>query len=197
ALHRHAEHEPAELIRSPRQRRDPARAGGDSGPLFVSEPVAPSPRDRYALRSRLRPMKPSNRDSASHRRFFLDRAPAGGRARLDPEESMHATSVFRVRAGDEITLFDGSGTDYDAVVEVPRKDAVGGRMVAGGAVDREPAVAVTLAAPVPKSPRFDDALRSAFELGLARFVPLRAERASVPVTDHRMRRWRRISVEAS
>lgn len=134
---------------------------------------------------------------STHRRFHLAAPPAGETARLEDEEAFHAFAVFRVRPGDAVTLFDGSGVEYAGVVEKASKREVEVRVLSRAAVDREPAIAVTIAAAVPKSAHFDDALRAACELGLASFLPIETERGLVRPSAHRVERWKRIAVEAS
>jgi len=136
---------------------------------------------------------------SSHRRFHVAAPPssASGLVRIEGEEAFHAVAVHRVRPGDAVTLFDGAGVEYTGVVEAATKRAVDVRIVSTHVVDREPRIAVTAAAAVPKSAHFDDAFRAACEIGLAAFVPIETERGLVRPSPHRVERWRRIAAEAS
>ena len=48
------------------------------------------------------------------RRFFVDRPIAEGTAQLTGPEAEHLTKVLRGKAGDAVTLFDGSGAEFTA-----------------------------------------------------------------------------------
>jgi 16S rRNA (uracil1498-N3)-methyltransferase len=134
---------------------------------------------------------------ADHRRFHLAAPPEGDLARVVGDEAFHAVKVFRVREGDRVTLFDGTGVEYQGVVERAARGAVEVRVLSSERIDREPPLAVTVAAAVPKSAHFDDAVRSACELGLAAFLPIETERTLVRASEHRVERWRKIAIEAS
>ena len=53
----------------------------------------------------------------SHR-FFLDSVPTEGPLILEGDQAHHAIQVMRFRSGDEVVLFDGSGVEYRAVIDL-------------------------------------------------------------------------------
>jgi len=134
-------------------------------------------------------------------RFFLDGPPAGDRVTLEGAEAHHAARVHRLRAGDSLHLFDGSGTEYRAVVEAVGRRAIEARILSRDRVEREPAIAITVACAVPKGPRMSRAVRALAELGVEAIVPLVCERSVVrPRRDggeHAPERLSRIALEAS
>ncbi len=112
----------------------------------------------------------------------------------------HMRRVLRLGPGDELTVFDGRGGEYDARIDDLRKDAV---LVAVGAhrpVERESPLAVTLAQGVSRGERMDLVVQKATELGVRRIVPILTERAVVRLdpkqADSRLRHWRAIAIAA-
>ncbi|MBV9120537.1 MAG: 16S rRNA (uracil(1498)-N(3))-methyltransferase [Chloroflexi bacterium] len=121
-------------------------------------------------------------------RFF---APVvDGFAQLNAAQLHQIRRVLRIREGEPIGIFDGSGlewlarlSDGDIEIERPLMDAV------------EPRTQLTLFQAVIKAPKFELVLQKCTELGVTRFVPFRAER-SVALTD-KPERWRSILIEAA
>jgi len=134
-------------------------------------------------------------------RFFVPpEALKGGSVELGGELSHRLRHVLRLRAGDRVVLFDGSGFEYEVAL-----DDTGGPSVRATVVERregtpEPKVRVVLYQSVVKGDRFDWLLEKGTELGVARFVPLLASRGVVrpgPERSARRERWLRISTEAA
>lgn len=108
-------------------------------------------------------------------RFF---APDAGRQRstadlaLSEEEPRHATSVLRLRPGDEVAVFDGRGGEWLARITTTSKSAV--HLVLGEAIRSaaEPRVALTLLQAVLKGDHMDVVVRDATMLGVARIIPI-------------------------
>jgi 16S rRNA (uracil1498-N3)-methyltransferase len=107
--------------------------------------------------------------------------------------------VLRLRAGDELLLFDGSGDDLRIRIE-----RATGRNVSVAALGREPgplepAVRVHLYQSITKGERFEWLLEKATEIGVFRVIPIETARSVVRPSAGRQRaeRWRRIVVEAA
>jgi 16S rRNA (uracil1498-N3)-methyltransferase len=133
-------------------------------------------------------------------RFFLDSPPRADRVRLAGREARHALQVFRVREGDTLTLFDGTGWEYDAVVVSRRGGSAELDIRSRRRVDREPPAAVTVAVAVPRGKRMAQIVRSASELGAERIVPLVSERTILRLAaspEDSLARWEQIAIEAS
>jgi 16S rRNA (uracil1498-N3)-methyltransferase len=133
-------------------------------------------------------------------RFLIDDPGEARRVRLSEEESRHALKVLRLRPGDALTLFDGTNREHRGrLAEVDGKRAVVA-IEETLVVDREPPVAVTVAAAVPKGRRLEDLVRACAELGAFEVIPLWTRRTVVrerPERGGRSERLRRTSVEAS
>jgi 16S rRNA (uracil1498-N3)-methyltransferase len=138
------------------------------------------------------------------RRFFV-RQPiaqervAQERVALGPELAQRLSKVLRARAGDEITLFDGSGDDCRARIE--RLDARGGEAIVLERVAGPPEsrTRVHLYQSITKGERFEWLIEKATELGVASIAPLITARSVVKTEGGGARsdRWRRITIEAA
>jgi 16S rRNA (uracil1498-N3)-methyltransferase len=99
---------------------------------------------------------------------------------LPIDEAHHLARVMRLKAGDEIAVFDGRGTEAMARVE-----AISGRRVTVRAMEKrtaaaEPAIAITLVQALLKSDKMDRVIRDAVMLGVAAIRPLASARIDVP-----------------
>jgi 16S rRNA (uracil1498-N3)-methyltransferase len=133
------------------------------------------------------------------RRFYL--APPAldtATVAIDAPLAQRLMKVLRLRAGDEITLFDGSGGEARA-----RIDALAARGGAAAVLGRfagvpEPRVRVHLYQAISKGERFDWLVEKGTEVGVAAFTPLIGARSVVRTGEGaRLDRWRRIAIEAA
>jgi len=120
---------------------------------------------------------------------------------LDGEEAHHLIRVMRARPGDRIIVSDGDR--LEALAELTRidKDAAEARVVEWLAMDREPAVQVTVAQSLPKGDKLELVIQKGTELGACRFIPFISERTVVQYDERkeakRLERWRKIAKEAA
>jgi 16S rRNA (uracil1498-N3)-methyltransferase len=133
-------------------------------------------------------------------RFHVPSRLAPG-ATLDlPERPARHVQVLRLGEGDAITLFDGSGGEYAAVLGTVRKDRVVARLGAFRDIERESPLDVTLALGVSAGDRMDVAIQKATELGASTFVPLTTERSVVRLSgeraEKRMAHWEGVAIAA-
>lgn len=131
------------------------------------------------------------------RRFYLPGPLRLGCCRLGGAQARHLALVLRIRPGEEITLFDGTGLEATAAVtaiEDARVDLAVGEV---RAAQCEPPTPVILATAVPKGERYDWLIEKATELGVAKVVPLVTERSVVVPGAAKLDRLRRKVVEAS
>jgi 16S rRNA (uracil1498-N3)-methyltransferase len=124
----------------------------------------------------------------------------GSRCRLEAGAAHHIARVLRLRAGDELIAFDGTGGEYTAVIEQMDKDAVIVSLGAQRAIERESSLAITLAQGIARAERMDWVVQKATELGVACIVPLTAERSIVRLdarqAESRLAHWRAIAIAA-
>lgn len=135
-------------------------------------------------------------------RFFAPDARApGDRVDLPPEEAAHLTRVLRLRTGDIVHVFNGSGGAFEARIEEAGRQRVQISIGSDTASAPEPAVAVTLAQAVLKADKMDAVVRDAVMLGVSAIQPVvstRSEttRAAIERADRRSR-WERIAVASA
>ncbi len=136
----------------------------------------------------------------ARRRFFV---PAvlfrGDHAVLPADQSHHLRHVLRIRAGEEVEIFDGTGESHAGTVEIQGETVRLTNLQRVSSGDATPA-AVVLAAALIKPDRFEWILQKGTELGINEFVPLITRRGSARIPgkrlESRMQRWRRIVQEA-
>jgi len=120
---------------------------------------------------------------------------------LDGEEAHHLIRVMRARPGDRIIVSDGERRE--ALAELTRidRDAAEASVVEWLAMDREPAVKVTVAQSLPKGDKLELVIQKGTELGASRFIPFISERTVVQYDEckeaKRLERWRKIAKEAA
>ena len=108
-------------------------------------------------------------------RFYVDTALRAGMSCLLPEESAHhAVHVLRVRAGDDITLFNGRGGEYAARIASIERLKVLLDVLAHRAIERESPLRMVLAQGISSGERMDFTVRKSVELGVAEIQPLLA-----------------------
>jgi 16S rRNA (uracil1498-N3)-methyltransferase len=132
--------------------------------------------------------------------FVSPSAVRDGRFALGPEESRHVAVVLRKKPGDEVSLFDGEGGVYRAVLESVAVGAVGGRILSRRVEGPEP-YRLRLFQGLPKGDKFDWIVQKATELGAAEIVPVVLARSvSRPPADRvaaKQKRWRKIAAAAA
>ncbi len=119
---------------------------------------------------------------------------------LDMDETRHLRDVLRLRVGDEISVFDGTGHEFRCVIrEISKKASELSIIEEITPASPESPFEITLAAAILKNERFDLVIQKAVELGVAAIIPLQTIRCDVKLKgpEKRMERWRRIALEAT
>jgi len=100
---------------------------------------------------------------------------AGTDYRLSGPEARHVAQALRMRVGQPLTLFTGTGGEYSTTItRIDRRDVVV-RVERHDAIERESPCAVTLAQAVIAADMMDLVVRKAVELGVAAIAPVRAK----------------------
>jgi 16S rRNA (uracil1498-N3)-methyltransferase len=124
----------------------------------------------------------------------------GKRLVVEGTAANHITRVLRLRSGDALTVFDGSGAEFGARIEEFRKDAVIVSVDEHRSVDRESPLSLTLAQGISRGERMDWIIQKATELGATRIIPVFTKRSVVRLDDKQAQRklqhWRAITVAA-
>jgi 16S rRNA (uracil1498-N3)-methyltransferase len=135
------------------------------------------------------------------RYFFVDPSQmAGTRAVLEGSEASHVSNVIRLKRGDTVGLVDGTGFEYDAVIDRIVAGRVELEITARRVSAGRPSLSLTVAQGFLKEKKMELVVRQLSELGATRFVPFVCERAVVrPEAGRgafRRDRWRKIAVES-
>ena len=108
---------------------------------------------------------------------------------LDPVAAQHAVAVLRLGVGAEVALFDGRGGEHPATLASISKSgaklAVGVRVGALRAIERELPFPVVIGQALAKGERMDLVVQKATELGASMLVPLVTERSEVKLDAER------------
>ncbi|MEZ6070096.1 MAG: 16S rRNA (uracil(1498)-N(3))-methyltransferase [Pirellulales bacterium] len=130
-------------------------------------------------------------------RYFFDRPITASHATLDGPEAHHLIHVMRIRPGDQIIVFDGSGSEFAATVSRLDRRTVALDIGPRREVDRELPASVEIGVALPKGDRGRWLVEKLTELGVTRIVPLTTVRSVVRVDEKSLGRLRRGVVEAS
>jgi 16S rRNA (uracil1498-N3)-methyltransferase len=128
---------------------------------------------------------------------------SGQKVTLGVDESKHLRDALRLRAGEEVFVFDGAGGEFRCKIETAGKGEAVLRIIEKAAPKApESKLDLTLAVGLLKGEKFDLVVQKACELGVASVVPLETKRADVKIRDAReaekkLERWRRIALEAA
>lgn len=130
-------------------------------------------------------------------RYFLEKPPAEGLTVLAGPEAHHLLHVMRAKPGDRVTLFDGTGMEYEARVERLRRNEADLAVLSRLHVDREVACRIVLGVAVPKGDRQRWLVEKCVELGVARLVPCETNRGVAQPTETARSRLERAVIEAA
>jgi 16S rRNA (uracil1498-N3)-methyltransferase len=131
--------------------------------------------------------------------FVEQRLVSGKGVGLPQQAGLHLTRVLRLVPGARITLFDGSGGEYQGTLELDGKTPWA-KVGLHDPVERESPLGITLLQGVARGERMDLIVQKATELGVTRIVPVLAERSVVKMdAKHRARKrehWQAIAISA-
>lgn len=115
---------------------------------------------------------------------------------LDEAGSHHLTRVLRMKTGDAVVLFDGTGGEYRGVIRGTERSAVRVRVGSFEDVERESRLRVVLVQAVSAGERMEFTLQKAVELGVGAIQPVLTRRSKVRLEGERAHRrvahWQRV-----
>ena len=133
-------------------------------------------------------------------RLYCPTPLAPGQAFGLPARAARHVQVLRMQPGQEVTLFNGQGGQWRAVIERMGRSDVEVRVTTHEDVECEPGVAVHLAIGIPANERMDWLVEKATELGCASIQPLVSARAILRVAGERAEKkrehWQAIAAAA-
>ena len=136
--------------------------------------------------------------SAHLDRFFIPDVSRCDLAQADDDEARHIARVLRMKLGDELIAFDGTGVECRCrIAEVTNRN-VAVEVLERREISREAPVQVTLAIAATKTKAMDLVVRKCTELGLARLMPFHSGRSVARIKDAaKSAKWRRATIEAA
>ncbi len=135
------------------------------------------------------------------RRFYIDPAETGkSQPKITGPDVRHMKKVLRHVPGDRVTLIDGTGFEYPAVLETIDKGTALFSIIEKKWSGTASPLELVVAQGFLKEKKMDTIVRHLTELGLSRWIPVISER-SVARPDkrrmaERMRRWEAIAIES-
>ncbi|GAB5412707.1 MAG: 16S rRNA (uracil(1498)-N(3))-methyltransferase [Congregibacter sp.] len=134
-------------------------------------------------------------------RFFTaETLRSGQRLMLEKEVSRHISKALRMRIGERLYLFDGSGVEARADIVSIDRQGVSVDIGDTHFVDRESPLAITLAVALSRGDRMDTIMQKSTELGVTAIWPFVSERTGVKLDGERLLRkqehWQKIAISA-
>ncbi|WP_456375844.1 16S rRNA (uracil(1498)-N(3))-methyltransferase [Thiolapillus sp.] len=125
----------------------------------------------------------------------------GDDVELPANVAHHLIQVLRMRAGQEIILFNGEdGIDYRAELTHARKRQASARILSGGEAEPLADLQIHLALGISRGERMDLAIQKAVELGVSSLSPLITARSRMKLPperqEKRLRHWKNIMISA-
>ena len=118
---------------------------------------------------------------------------------LDKAASNHLIKVLRLKNQQEFTLFNGTGSEYPATLEVSGKHAIA-HLQDQLTPTTESQLSIHLLQGISKGDRMDIAIQKSVELGVTRITPVFCNRTVVNLKGDRLEKklqhWRAIAISA-
>jgi 16S rRNA (uracil1498-N3)-methyltransferase len=130
-------------------------------------------------------------------RFWIPGVSQRDRVEVPKDEGAHIIRVLRMGEGDELTAFDGTGSECRCRIAAVRGKWAVVDVIERREISREAPVSVVLAIAAPKAKAMDLAVQKCTELGFARLIPFESARSVAKVTGKsKTEKWRRTAIEA-
>ncbi|WP_054691898.1 16S rRNA (uracil(1498)-N(3))-methyltransferase [Syntrophomonas palmitatica] len=119
---------------------------------------------------------------------------------FDRGELRHIEKVLRLRPGEIVAVFDGSGMEYRVRLREDQEQRLKGEIISKACIDREPETSLHLVQGIAKGDKMDSIVQKAVEIGVKAIHPLAAQRSVVELDERkagkRVMRWQEIAREA-
>lgn len=131
------------------------------------------------------------------RSFFTEPENISGNTVVLTEDAAHIKKVLRMKVGDKILVFDGSGRELTCEISEIQDSGIACSILSESFSESEPEIKVTVFQGIPKSDKMEQIIQKCVELGVYRIVPVRTDRAVAKVNGtEKIKRWNKISREA-
>lgn len=132
---------------------------------------------------------------AAPKRFFVENI--GEEVLLDGEEFQHAKNVLRLTEGDEVTLFDGSGREYSAIIAKAEKRSMILHVIGSRISEKEPRIKALLLVGALKGDKTELVVQKAVELGISEIGVFDSRYSSAYMNENKLERLNRVAHEAA
>jgi 16S rRNA (uracil1498-N3)-methyltransferase len=134
------------------------------------------------------------------RLYFPGKIADHGECHVAAVQAHHVIHVLRLQAGAPLTLFDGRGSEYPALIKRIDKSGLTLTVSAAREVSRESPLRVILAQGVSSGERMDYTVQKCVELGVTAIQPLITQRSVVRLNSERAEKrvahWQAIAASA-
>ncbi len=133
------------------------------------------------------------------KRFFVEgiNYPQNSVIYISGEEFIHAKTVLRVEEGTEITLLDGLGNEYTAIVAKIEKKQLLAHITGSKVGDKEPNTKIYLLVGALKGDKTELVIQKACELGVHKIGVFRSRFCSAYVNENKLDRMNKVAREAA
>lgn len=136
------------------------------------------------------------------RRFFVPReAFSEEHVVITDSDAHHIKNVLRLKCGDRIRVFDGSGLEYIATISAMTDASVELRLGEKISSVEESPLRLSIGQALLKARKMDFIVQKMTELGVFALYPFMCERAiptgDIKKTPHKKNRWEKIAIEAA
>ncbi|BBB28247.1 16S rRNA (uracil(1498)-N(3))-methyltransferase [Neptunomonas japonica] len=119
---------------------------------------------------------------------------------LSDATTQHVSRVLRMKAGDNITLFNGYGSEFLCTLERVDKRHVDVTVISEHSQSRTSPLQIHIGQAISRGERMDYAIQKATELGMHCMTPLFTERCEVRLNndrqDKRTKHWQQVAISA-
>ncbi|MGN1230634.1 MAG: 16S rRNA (uracil(1498)-N(3))-methyltransferase [Anaerotignum sp.] len=131
--------------------------------------------------------------------FFNKNDISQGQVQLFGEDEKHIKTVLRARVGEEMTLCDGEGMDYQCRIASMERGVLLD-ILSKEVCETEPKTKITLYQGLPKADKMELIIQKCVELGVDRIMAVSTERAIVKLDkkeSKKLERWQKIAEAAA
>ncbi len=116
-------------------------------------------------------------------------------------EARHMQRVLRLKLGDKVDIFDGTGKEYRSEILRQDNQTLRLRILETTTPNRESPLTIIMGQSLVKGNKMDFIIQKATELGVSEVFPFVSSRSITYLDkgriEHRVNRWRRIAVQSS
>ncbi len=132
------------------------------------------------------------------KRFFIPEVAEGQtEIVISGEEFTHAKTVLRVEEGTEITLLDGTGKEFSAIVAKIEKRQLLAHITGAITGDKEPATPIYLLCGALKGDKTELIVQKATELGVTKIGVFRSRFCAAYLNENKIERLNKVAREAA